>query len=186
MWATPRTDELICFGLFDLFALGSVCLPLSFSHCLPPSLSSFSPSHESSPALYASPAFSFFLQTLMLTWFLFPRTSACTGPWLAMDLKSVSTQPQSLPALFVTLFCVSSFKLPRWSYWLTSSFSASSLNSTMIISVRKGVPWVRGLTLTQAAVDGRIRLPDPMLKPFSYKTSNSLKRMCWVEGDERC
>lgn len=78
-------------------------------------------------------------QTLLLTWLLSPRTSACTGLWLAMNLKSVSIQPQGLcasvtPVPFGVLLFLSSFKVPRWPYWLPSSFSAH-LTRRVIVSV---------------------------------------------------
>lgn len=84
-----KMDGIICFGLFDLFAFSSVCLLGPFSVFLAESFLSL---HFTS--LLHSSAYSF--QTPLLTCFLSPRTSACTGLWLAMNLKSVSIQPQGL------------------------------------------------------------------------------------------
>lgn len=133
-------DGIICFGLFDLFAFSSVCLCLFLSFLLSLFFLFIS-------QVFFTPLLTPF-QTLLLTCFLSPRTSARTGLWLAMNLKSVSIQPQGFctsvtPVLLGVLFCVSSFKLLRWSYWLTSSFRASPLTRRVIISVWKNFLLVR-------------------------------------------
>ena len=92
MWAAPKMDGIICFGLFDLFAFSSVCLYLFLSVFL---IDSFLSLHFTCPLHLSLSSSAVFLslssRLLCLTQFLFSRTSACTGLWLAVDLISVST-----------------------------------------------------------------------------------------------